>query len=583
MKKQLLMKTFLVAVCLLGGANFAWADDTTFEKDAVIGSETEPGGWWYASSNVIDIPKNKTLILKFKTYSATDEQLKGKGENGADLAWGSYMSHLLRIGYQKSGENNDIYDLRWRADGYGWVEGNGTTGDKTAPSWLVYNGSNTRWGTDGAEFRQDITGSTVTLTIQRFGTELRIAQDIAATSGNYRKYLVVSTEYEGFMWAQIALERAYIKVLENAYTVNSEDALTGTLIGTLNNAKGGLKDQAFQTFPLAANGKLTLHFKNYTNKLQIWNNFVVEITDNTHFVDLRGDGAGWQWAENWGTYTPWWNESGLTKTGYPATNYEYMKAMDGADVVATVTRSGATFTISASITPVSESSFSEEYTFTDGNLTDNTVYVNLLCEGGHLDLLPVTKTITSAGWATYCSPYALNLAGASATLEDAYIVTGGNDGVLTLTSVKNGTVPANTGLLLKGSEGTVTIPIVGSSTTNVAANKLVGVTEPYELAANGGYVLMGSSSVGFYKNSNAFTVGANTAYLPAGFDATTARSFYSFGDATAIKAIDNSSTSEAAKSSAQFAIDNYYNVAGQRVAAPTKGLYIKNGKKIVVK
>ena len=25
--KQLLMKTFLVAVCLLGGANFAWGDD----------------------------------------------------------------------------------------------------------------------------------------------------------------------------------------------------------------------------------------------------------------------------------------------------------------------------------------------------------------------------------------------------------------------------------------------------------------------------------------------------------------------------------------------------------------------------
>lgn len=184
----------------------------------------------------------------------------------------------------------------------------------------------------------------------------------------------------------------------------------------------------------------------------------------------------------------------------------------------------------------------------------------------------VTKTITSAGWATYCSPYALNLAGASATLEDAYIVTGGNDGVLKLTSVKGGTVPANTGLLLKGSEGTVTISIVGSSTTDVSANKLVGVTAATPLAAEDGYVLMGSPSVGFYKNAKEFTVGANTAYLPADFVAT-ARSFYSFGDATAIKAIDNS----------RFAIDNYYNVAGQRVAAPTKGLYIKNGKKIVVK
>lgn len=186
----------------------------------------------------------------------------------------------------------------------------------------------------------------------------------------------------------------------------------------------------------------------------------------------------------------------------------------------------------------------------------------------------VRKSISSAGWATYCSPYALNLAGASATLENAYIVTGGNDGVLTLTSVKNGTVPANTGLLLKGSEGTVTIPIVGSSTTDVSTNILEGVLVNTPIEQNIGWVLMGSP-VGFYQNANPFTVGANTAYIPvaklpvpAG-----ARSFYSFGDATAIKAIDN----------LQFAIDNYYNVAGQRVAAPTKGLYIKNGKKIVVK
>ena len=184
----------------------------------------------------------------------------------------------------------------------------------------------------------------------------------------------------------------------------------------------------------------------------------------------------------------------------------------------------------------------------------------------------VTKTITAAGWATYCSPYALDFTGDIANLSDVYIVTGANANSLELSSVKGGTVPANTGLLLEGTAGDVVIPIAGSSTTNVDANKLVGVTAETELAANGGYVLMGSPSVGFYQNSNAFTVGANTAYLPADF-AATARSFYSFGDATAIKAIDN----------LQFAIDNYYNVAGQRVAAPTKGLYIKNGKKIVVK
>ncbi|MBE6325048.1 MAG: hypothetical protein E7074_08775 [Bacteroidales bacterium] len=132
-----------------------------------------------------------------------------------------------------------------------------------------------------------------------------------------------------------------------------------------------------------------------------------------------------------------------------------------------------------------------------------------------------SKTITAAGWATYCCPFAIDLSTAT-NLTDAFIVTGGTDGVLTKTSVKSETVPANTGLLLKGTEGsavTVTIPVVASSETNVSTNKLTGVTVATEIAANGGYVLMNDATNGlaFYQNSNAFTVGANTAYLPASF------------------------------------------------------------------
>ena len=89
--------------------------------------------------------------------------------------------------------------------------------------------------------------------------------------------------------------------------------------------------------------------------------------------------------------------------------------------------------------------------------------------------------------------------------------------MLTKTSVMGATVPANTGLLLKGN-GDCTIPVVASGTADVAANKLVGVTSNTEIAANAGYVLMADPSLGFYQNSNAFTVGANTAYLPANFD-----------------------------------------------------------------
>lgn len=190
----------------------------------------------------------------------------------------------------------------------------------------------------------------------------------------------------------------------------------------------------------------------------------------------------------------------------------------------------------------------------------------------------VSKTITSAGWATYCSPYALDFTGDIANLTDAYIVTGGSAGVLTKTSVKGGTVPANTGLLLKGTEGTVTIPVVATGSTDVLANKLVGVTANTVIDAETGYVLMNDATYGlaFYKNKNAFTVGANTAYLPANFAGGGARfDSFSFDDeTTGITQIENG------KSNIENSV---YNLNGQRVSKPKNGLYIVNGKKVIVK
>ena len=190
----------------------------------------------------------------------------------------------------------------------------------------------------------------------------------------------------------------------------------------------------------------------------------------------------------------------------------------------------------------------------------------------------VSKTITAAGWATYCSPYALDFSSAIDNLDAAYIVTGGADGVLTKEAVTT-TVAAGTGLLLKGSAGTVNIPVAASGTDYSATNKLMGVTVATEKAQNTAYVLMNDATngLGFYLNGNetAFTVGANTAYLPADFTAS-ARSFFLLdgNDATSIGSVK----SEEIKVKSEV-----YNLKGQRVSQPTKGLYIVNGKKVVIK
>ena len=171
---------------------------------------------------------------------------------------------------------------------------------------------------------------------------------------------------------------------------------------------------------------------------------------------------------------------------------------------------------------------------------------------------------------------------------NAYFVIGTEGGTNTLALTQVYDVPANTGVLLEGAAGDYNIPVVASSSTDVSSNKLVGVTADTQIAAEAGYVLMNETAgVGFYKNTNAFTVGANTAYLPSDFDGSAARpAFFSFGDET------TGINEELRMKNEEFATAPVYNLNGQRVdnaqftmhnAQLKKGVYIVNGKKYIVK
>ena len=198
----------------------------------------------------------------------------------------------------------------------------------------------------------------------------------------------------------------------------------------------------------------------------------------------------------------------------------------------------------------------EQYNSEGDNYTDNQIRVFTIT------FTPtVSKTITSAGWATLYSDKALDFSSSIANLTKAYIVTGATGSTLNLEEI-TGTIPANTGILLEG-EGAVNIPVVASSSTDVSANKLVGVTSDTPMKQNTIYVLMNEGgNVGFYKNGNEtdFTVGANTAYLPANF-AILARSAYFFGGN--ITAVDNVEAAAEAKAK--------------------EGKFIENGKLVIVK
>ena len=191
-----------------------------------------------------------------------------------------------------------------------------------------------------------------------------------------------------------------------------------------------------------------------------------------------------------------------------------------------------------------------------------------------------SATIGAAGYATYSNGEKCTVSGADAI----YVVDVNNTNSVHLNEMAASTVwPANEGMILKGSKDqVVTISAVASdaSPSAIGTNYLVGSGNSTAsiTAGTGIYIFnwdgSNASSVGFYL-ANSGTLGAHKAYLDV--SRATAREFlaFDFGEETGINAtaMNHENMNDGAT----------YNLSGQRVAQPTKGLYIVNGKKVVVK
>ena len=148
----------------------------------------------------------------------------------------------------------------------------------------------------------------------------------------------------------------------------------------------------------------------------------------------------------------------------------------------------------------------------------------------------------------------------------------------------DGAVPANTGVLLRGTPGeTYTLTGTNSEAATVTDNALVAVTEETSIAQESGdYVNFGLSG-GVFKKVNVAggTVKANRAYLHI------LKSSLPTGAKSIALAWDGETTGIANLN--VDANDNFdanapmYNLAGQRVGKSYKGIVVVNGKKVLIK
>ena len=188
-------------------------------------------------------------------------------------------------------------------------------------------------------------------------------------------------------------------------------------------------------------------------------------------------------------------------------------------------------------------------------------------------------TISSAGQTTWCSKYALDFTDVVGL--KAYTATGydSETGVIWLTRVFK--VPARTGILLIGTPDEYKVP--HKSTVTYYANLMVGTVKAKTINETEGdytnyYLSNGDSGVGFYKVNGSVDLKANRAYLPLLKGTTQAGTrFIGLGFE------DDGTTNLTPALSKGEGEGEWYTLQGQRVAKPGKGIYIRNGKKVVIK
>ena len=185
----------------------------------------------------------------------------------------------------------------------------------------------------------------------------------------------------------------------------------------------------------------------------------------------------------------------------------------------------------------------------------------------------VSTTIGETGYATISSTAALDLANLSGSAT-AYYASSVEDGYVVLKEA-TGTVAAGEGLILAG-EGTVTIPVATTSGTAISGNLLVGCPTGETLTENANqYVLVANGETAEFQSlaGNGATIPAGKAYLDAEKTAGARLSIIFDGETTGIAEVATAGTENGA----------IYNLSGQRVSQPAQGLYIVNGKKVIIK
>lgn len=187
--------------------------------------------------------------------------------------------------------------------------------------------------------------------------------------------------------------------------------------------------------------------------------------------------------------------------------------------------------------------------------------------------LPATETVSvsAVGYATYATT---NNVRVQSDVEVMTVKVNEDKSTITLNKVEAGTViPANTGILVKAAQGDYNFVVTSDAGEELPNNNLVAAKDAVTSDGAKYFALttLNDGKVGFAKVAKDVVIPAGKAYLMVE-KGTPAKFFGLDGEATGINSVKTAKADGA-----------YYTLEGVKTTKPVKGLYIHNGKKIVVK
>lgn len=183
-----------------------------------------------------------------------------------------------------------------------------------------------------------------------------------------------------------------------------------------------------------------------------------------------------------------------------------------------------------------------------------------------------TATISEAGFATYATTNNV-VVPEDENVKVMTVKVNAEGTAIELNEVKAGTViPAGRGILVKAPAGNCDFVVTSDKGTELANNDLKAATADVTSDGTKFFALTKiGDKVGFALVENGVVIPAGKAYLEVS-KGTAAKFFSLDGEATGINSVKTAKADGA-----------YYTLEGVKTTKPVKGLYIHNGKKIVVK